>query len=312
MSNESIGHDFRKVVVIFVVTFAATAGTPSQTRNDSATEPSTIERTNAILISQYMIRTGSEALLITDPEKISELVRLFTNNRTAPHACAYHWLIWFRQSATRSIPFSHNEECEIYANHDKQIHLLLNAYFRAIKQNPTQFILNIKVPASLEPDEAVRKLEDNKQKVFFFSETEQRLPYIRIQASAISNIPKNRSEWDAAESKNLSLAEDRLRNAIAALRSKYTIVKTTKLDNRYSRFGGGTMEHRVETTIYFPIGTTVDNIGVPSGVDVLDRKMPGYYILQLVVQERFSEAFRRSLMSSNPFILDVHPFPNFQ
>lgn len=110
-----------------------------------------LENTRIILISQYMIRTGNEALLITDAEKVKELVRLFKNNRTAGHACAYHWIIWFRQGTNSSIPFAHNEECEIYKHYDKEIHSVLNAYFSTIKQNPTHFIFNVKVPASMGP-----------------------------------------------------------------------------------------------------------------------------------------------------------------
>jgi hypothetical protein len=272
---------------------------------------SSIEHTNAILISQYMIRTGDEALLITDPKEINELVKLFRNNRTVPHACAYHWNIWFRQSSTESIPFSHNEDCEIYENYDKRIHVLLNGYFKAILHNPTHFILNVKVPSSLEPEDAVRRLEANERKVFFFAGTEQRLPYVKLRAISVSQIPKDHAQTRTAELKNVSIAETKLRHAIEMLKGKYPVGKATKLDHRFSSFGGGRIEDGVETTVYFPFGTCLSNISVENEVEVLDRKTPTEYVLQLVIRDRFSEAVKRTLMSSNPFILDVLAFPNW-
>jgi hypothetical protein len=280
-------------------------------RDRESRNPPSLEQTKIILISQYMQRTGNEALLITDADKVNELVKLFSNNRTAGHACGYHWLIWFRQSATSTIPFAHNEECEIYKEHDKRIHSLLDAYFSTIKQNPTHFIFNVKVPASLEPQEAARRLEDDRQKVFFFAGTEQRLPSLTVQATAVSDIPKARSQWTGAESRNRSAARAKLSEALEVLRKRYPIVEITKLDNRYSSFGGGKIEDRVETTIYFPFGTGVNDIGMPNNLRVLSRNIPTDYMIQLIVQEKLSADVKQALMARNSFILDVLAFPNF-
>lgn len=313
MRHQHVRSDLRRAIFMFVIAFVAANGTLSQDRDGSPGRSSGIEHTNAILISQYMIRTGSEALLVTDPARIDEFVRLFRNNSRIPrHACGFHWIIQFRQGNTELLSFPHNEDCEIYAHNNNRIHSLLNASFTQILQDPKYFLLNVRLPASLTPDEAVEKLESGERKIFFFNGTKERLPSIKIRATAISAIPKFRRQWDAAEASNLKLAQDRLRDAIEDVRTTNTIVKLTKLDSRYSSFGGGKIEDRVETTIYYPFGTAVGDIRVPNKVEVLERKVPTYYIIQMVVKERFSDNLRLSLMSSNPFILDVRAFPDFQ
>ncbi|HEX6190696.1 MAG TPA: hypothetical protein VFZ40_21775 [Pyrinomonadaceae bacterium] len=270
-----------------------------------------INSTHAILISKYMILSGEEALLITNADEINRLVRLFRNNRTVPHACAYHWNLWFRQSITKAVPFSHNEDCEIYLTQSKQVNSLLRTYFYTIKRKPTHFISNLRVQASIEPVEAARSLEDAHHKVFFFRGDEQRLPYIKVQATSISKLPKSRQEWNRANIRNLEIAKNRLREAIQHFQSKYEVVRTTRLDNRYSRFGQE-IEHRVEATIYFSYGSNIERIDVPRGIETLERRTPSHYILQLVSEERFSDDFKKRIMTGHRFVLDVFPFPNTQ
>jgi hypothetical protein len=304
-------------IVLFILTLAMAKGALAQANKTFSSKQSdsesSIKQTNAILISKYMILNGNEALLIRDSSKIKELVSLFSGNETVGHACAYHWLIWFRQNPTTAVPFSHNEDCEVYQANNTKINSLLKTYFSIIKNSPSHFIYNLKVPASLEPEEAVRKLENNSHFVFFFRGTEERLPHIKIQATTRSEIPKDRTKWNIAKSKNLDLGQGKLKEAIDALGRRYAIIKSTKLDNRYSSFGGGIIEDRVVAIIYFQYGTALDNIeNVLNEVDVLEKKIPTNYMLQLVAEERFSDKFRRRLMSNHQFLLDVFPFPDLR
>lgn len=304
-------------IVALALTFALAEGALAQKNRASSPRhsgsESSIKQTNSILISKYMILNGNEALLIRDNVKIKELVSLFSGNETVGHACAYHWLIWFRQDPTFAVPFSHNEDCEVYQANNARINSLLKTYVKIIKNSPSHFIYNLKIPASLEPEEAVKKLESNSHLVFFFRGTAERLPHIKIQATTRSEIPKDRTKWNIAKSKNLDSGKGRLKQAIDASGRRYTIVKSTKLDNRYSSFGGGIIEDRIETTIYFQYGTALDNVeNVLNEIDVLEKKIPTYYILQLVAEERFSNKFRQQLMSNHQFLMDVFPFPDLR
>ena len=67
----------------------------------------------------------------------------------------------------------------------------------------------------------------------------------------------------------------------------------------------------METKIYFPLGTLLNDVTVPNFVEVLDSKIPSYYYAQIVLEERFSPTVRSALMSQYSFILDVSPFPDF-
>ena len=107
--------------IMIGLSVVANAYAQHNTSAKSTEESRDINNTDAILINKYMILSGEEALLITNADEINRLVRLFRNNRTVPHACAYHWNLWFRQSITKAVPFSHNEDCEIYLRQSKQV-----------------------------------------------------------------------------------------------------------------------------------------------------------------------------------------------
>jgi hypothetical protein len=300
-------------VLVIVLTLGISQAALCQTNESSAsTKPdaSRLKQTNAILIRKYMIQQGPEALLIQDRHGIEKLVNLLGNNRRVGHACGYHWLIWFRLSPTVAVPFSHNEDCEVYQNNSAQINSLLKRYSQLIKTKPSHFIHSLKIPASLAPEDAAQLLENNSQFVFCFSGTEQRLPHVRLQATSISKMPADRSQWEAVQTKNVASAERQLQNAIEGLRHRYEIESITKFDKRYSMSGDGRFEDRVETTVYFPYQTTLENIeNLLNGVEILEKKVPTSYDLKLVSEERFSEKVKQRLTNAYPFLLDVLPFP---
>lgn len=297
---------FKRTAVLLGIAFVLSGPTASQNRRRSD-----IDSTASILISQYMIRTGSEALLITDPEQVQELVHLFRNNSTVPHACAYHWILWFRQSATISIPFAHNEECEVYAHHNKRIHKLLNSYFSSILKTPRDFIVTLTVPASMSPQELAQKLENNGRQIFFLDRSENRLPRLRLEATSVSPAPKSRRDWPALEKRNLQQAETALERALQVIKANYPVVNSTPADHRSSSSVGERFEDKVESTIYFASGTDLNNIVIAPSVHIIEKVVPSSYMVQLVVKEPFSERLRSLLISENAFVVDVRAFGNF-
>ena len=269
--------------------------------------------TNAILISKYMFQTGSEAYFTSDRKEIEQLVHLFRNNRSAPHACGYHWLIWFRESPTEAVPVSHNEECESYEANNAEIKSTLKRYFDSIRNYPTSFISNVWVAASVQPEEAAKQLEDSEYHLFFLLGTLERLPHIRIRSRSISGIPQDRSDWESAKSKNVRDAEDRLRREIEELRKNYEIVHFTKLEVPYSSFGGGKIEDRAETKIYFRYGSGLESIeNQLKETELLEKTSPSYYVVQLVSAEKYSPALKQRLTTKHQFILNVLPYPETQ
>jgi len=281
--------------------------TVAQTRKRSD-----IGGTRSILIAQYMARTGSEALLITDRKRIDELVRLFRNNEAVPHACGYHWIIWFRQSATNAVPFAHNEDCQVYRLYDTELHAVLNSYFSSILKSPKYYVVDVTVPASLSPEDVVTKLESPNQQVFFFNPTDERLPHITIAAKAISKMPVSRGQRDAAEARNLRNAKQQLAIAIRSITSTYTGAKASPPDHRSSRSGGGEIEDTVQSTISFSNTTDPTRIAIPESVRVIERTMPDSYIVQLVVDQPFSPMLCSTLTSKYPFVVHVRAFGDFE
>lgn len=301
------------IVGFVVLTFALGFAVHGQREPSTSSEnPSStrLKQTNAILISKYMIEQGPEALLIRDHQEIEKLVSLLSENKTVGHACGYHWLIRFRQSPTVSVPFSHNENCEVYENQSALINSLLKGYSHLIKTKPAHFIYTLKVPASLAPEDAAKQLENDKQFVFFFSGVEQRLPHITIRATAASKMPNDRSRWEVVKTKNVAAAKRKLQDAVEALSHRYAITTVTDFEKRYSRSGAGRFEDGVETTLYFAPQTSLDHIETVLGsVEIRETKQPVSYNLQLVLEERYSEDVKQRLMDLYPFILAVAPFP---
>src|SRR5882672_3476788 len=70
---------FQRLILLAVLMAVGAGRTLTQDLKDpgSRNRPS-LEQTKVILISQYMQRTGNEAMLITDPDKVNELVKLFS------------------------------------------------------------------------------------------------------------------------------------------------------------------------------------------------------------------------------------------
>jgi hypothetical protein len=269
------------------------------------------ENTNAVLISKYMALSGNEAHLITDKDEIKKFVRLFQNNKKIyPHACGYHWLIWFQSSPTAATAIAHNQECETYQRSNKVVHRTLKTYFDKIKTAPAYFITNIKIPASLSPQEIVKEFADGKELVVFFNGLNDRLPRIKLEVKSVSDIPKDKRQWEKANKQTETDAINRLQKQINELKSRYQVIDATQPQMSRSSFGDGKIESIVQSTIYFEYGFQVDEIKVSEdGLNITEKKTPADYIVQIVGDENFSNAFKQRLMSQHKSILEAFAYP---
>jgi hypothetical protein len=257
--------------------------------------------------------SGDEAILITDKSEIEKLVGLFEGNHRARHACSFHWDIWFWRSPTESYLLPFNEECEKYSSNSSLIHSTLKIYSSKLRQNPPHFVANVKVSASLTPEALTQRLEDDGKQVFFLRGTDERLPSITIQSTAISDIPDSKKLWDMAKEKNERKAKQVLREAVSKIKAMYPVTKNTDFDRRYSSFGGGKIEDRVQTTIYFPYDTKLDEIGrALENVKLLKCKIPDSYFVQLISKERLTPEQKRLIMVANPFVMAILEYPRTQ
>lgn len=255
---------------------------------------------------------GDEALLITDLAEIDTLVKLFDKNYYAKmHACGYHWSLRFRQAGKEKEEILINKNCEEFLFKTEELCTLLTLLFSKALKTPTHFITNIAVDTEESPEEVKKKLGNNSNyRVFFMEDLNERFPSIQIEATSVSAIPSKRSEWEAAQNRNQKNVEEKLILEVFKLKTKYEILGSTKPQMRGSSFGGGEIKDTYQTTIYFPVGTNLNDIEKSLSNSILKvKKSPTTYFIQLVSTERYSAELKQKLSEEYSFIKDAFAYP---
>jgi hypothetical protein len=257
-----------------------------------------------------MYDPDAEALWVSDPTKIQQLRHLVAENPHAvEHACGYHWLICFRDRSGNVAIFAHNEECEEYQNDDRQVHTTLRKYFDKIRLKPTEFVFDLNVPADVAPEQMLSRMHGAEELVFFLRGTDGRLPRLRIQLTMKSSIPEDRRQWDRAVERNRQTAIDRMRDVVARIENGRAGIHHSKIDNNASTFGGGEMEDRVETVIYFPYGSATLKESLPSDVRVVESAVPDSYMIQVIGPLRSAAEVKRAVEARIGATVSVTPYP---
>jgi len=267
---------------------------------------------DAVVITHESLddRGGNEAALITEPDDVAELVRLVAcNTHVSHHACGYDWLVWFRQSDGSMRVSGHNDECEVYGHRNAATQKLLRRYFEAIRREPRAFVFDVAVPAAIDPREAAARLRSDEMTSFLMRGPDQRLPRIVIDVAATADIPADRARWDAATETTRRAAIAHLQTVVDELAKRYPEIQHDELDNRASRFGGGTIEEHAQTTVYFPFGTRVGDIAV-AGADVVKRNEPAYSVVQVVAKTNSAKAVQAFAEERLGVAVRVAPYPS--
>lgn len=254
---------------------------------------------------------NDEALLITDKKEVAYLKSLFNGNATGiRHACSYHWQINFFQMVSEKTTVWFNQDCENFVKNTKPIHRFLQPKFRQIENKPTHFLTNLEIDVNTEPEIVAKEVEaKTNHKVYFLENLEKRFPFITITYEAKSLIPDDKKLWQKAEEANENKVKDVLLKEIESLKKKYKIVSNTEPNRETSMFGGGEIFDRFQTTIYFPVGTSLEGIAsYLKSVKLKDKAIPTIYLVQIVANKRLDVSEKKGLMDSFSFIKKISTY----
>ena len=304
-SNGGAGYRFRFLWMAVVVLTAAAVQLSAARSATGGRQP------DAVLIQKYMWLSGEEASLIVEREELDRLADLLLENpKSGIHACGYHWLIWFRFPDGSLEAVAHNEECEEYSRRNRRVHSTLGRQFDRIRRAPPNFILNLDVPVRYAPSELQRILDSPERRVFAIDGGVERLPRVDIRAVARSQIPEQREAWKEAEDSNQKSADDALAGAVAEIREELPVHSTAPVKYPSRSFGGSRIETIAQVTVYFSLGTSLEQLPDLSGtLEYRNPDEPASYSALLAVGGGFSEELRALLMSEFPFLLHVERLP---
>lgn len=280
--------------------------------------PIDVAGTESILITSVMpvdegggLQRRDAALVIREPDQVSKLVSLFNGNvQHKVHACGYHWRMTFFRRGREATEIYFNQQCEKFDRNTAEICRFVQKRFDEVLRRPNAFLSNIEVRSSQPPEEAKQELESSLlRRVLFLSNTEDRLPFIELEASSTSKIPDDRTKWNTAIAETIRNADQPLINNIARIRERYHVVKISEIRTGMSMFGGGEIFEQRIVKIYFEVGTKLND--VHKGLElskVATRSEPAGYSIQLVSDHRLSQSEMNDLISAFPFIVSVGPY----
>lgn len=266
--------------------------------------------TTAVIILKYMYDPDETAAFITDPAVIQQFRESIAENPHAvEHACGYHWLICFRDQSGNVTTYAHNEDCEEYQRHNRRVSSLLKRTFKQIRENPSAYVFNATIPADITPEMLIARTSGRQHHVFFLDGTDSRLPSLHIQVSVKSPIPEDRNEWESAVKANRERALKRLNEAVWAVERATPGIHHSRLENRFSSFGGGEIEDHADTFLYLPYGESPQNLNLPPDIEVLEKTRPAHYSVQVVAPSRSPIAVKRALEKELGVDVAVAPYP---
>jgi len=247
--------------------------------------------------------TPSRALLITDLDEIRKVHALMSPSVYTGHTCGFHWSVTFWASPSESVDgFSINEACDHY---DPQ----LKPYFQQLRDRPTHFIYDLKIPVDIHPEQVIRTLQERNLVVFLLHGPNPHLPHITVAVSPPGEDGKEVLVGSAQR------GEARLRSIVEAIAEEYPVKILGKIycpDYRYRGKPGCS----TQATVWFERGA--DLTGITDSVEARGGRMWGksipstYYDVQLVVDEQDLEQVQQTILSELEYVADVsryNPLP---
>ena len=132
---------------------------------------------DAILMHHWLKDQIYNAILINDPDELIRITSLFDKNkRTTQHLCGFDYVLRFRYNNISNYTILYNLTCDHYERENDLIHSFFMEYSQRIENNPTHHIININVPASMDPFELVSIFKRDGKYVFFFNDPVERFP----------------------------------------------------------------------------------------------------------------------------------------
>lgn len=257
------------------------------------------------------------ALLITDAKTIQEHERLFIDNRSENHACSYHYQIQFWAGADDRVgDFPFNQNCEEFYRNSKEIHALMGVYIQQIESKPTHYIYNLKIPATMAPEDVKKSIINSNLNILFFAGRHTNYSYLTFSYEHISLIKESldKIKWKGEQEENKKLAIEKISTLINdILLQVSSTVQPPANDWHWSEsFGGGTIKHKATVSLKF---ATADDLSKAKSI-ILSRggiirreQIADHYFIQLVDISNKLDIVKAKL-SPYKFVLDTYEYPN--
>jgi hypothetical protein len=272
-----------------------------------------------LLIIKAFWQSGTEALLIDDPQQVRQMFDLVADNATVGHACGYHWELVFEGAQRQLMKHLHNKDCETYRFFDQEIHSRLTSYFYRIENAPTHFLLEVALDPRADPEKVATLLEGDGRRAFFLQHPDMRFPRLRIIRSARGVAPGGAGEQAEAAIKAKAL--ERTNAAIQLLVSKEKARLFEQPRQKMASYVDGRIEIAMEATVVLPLQFDearlqqyANEIGPGADADETLKDLatvkesfvrPAEYILSVVSPEPYSRALEERLRRLSPAILRV-------
>lgn len=291
--------------------------TPSVTTAQTIGEKKSAELSPQMVIIRPAKSAGktraNQVLFLSDTARVREMDNLFRDNRAYVHKCGVQWYVSIWANATDrldEIPIS--IECERFERQTKQIQAKLGEYISHLESNSSTFLYNMKIPTAFPPSTILRDM-GTEQKILFMYGTSQHLPSITFRiASTISIEGQKGAQVAELAKKNQEKALLTLRKMTEALKSRFVVEAEGKVLNPVSGIDDTLIEDVLEITLKFKKDTDLDKVGayiVENGGNVQEKRVPEFYYVQIISNQRSVLTLRDYLQERYNYIRDLYEFP---
>ena len=263
------------------------------------------------------------AIYITDREEIRAITRALMLRRGPYWLCGYEWDLNFFVSSKEQIRAQINEDCRMllykgtpyvfegrFARH-------LRSLFKRVKAQPTHYILDAKIPAQTDPEEALTKLGEA-DLIAYVSEDLPNKPVMRVKYTVKIPVPGEKRRYQlmrAAGARAKEQAREKLQSFIRKANATGRVENVSEIRESGSGSYDNTIENTQEVTFHFKTGTSKDemtNLAMRENVQVVEVRVPEFYFIQVLSAQIPSEELTAKLKQQVPLIQDLFPFPSGQ
>jgi hypothetical protein len=291
-----------------------------------------LQKTTSLLIRPSLMRTSEtirkqgipahHAIYITDPEEIRAIIGSLTLRRGPYWACGYDWDLNFFISPKEQVRARIKEDCRMllykgtpfvfegrFARH-------LRSLFNRLKASPSHYILDAKIPAQTDPEEALTKLREVGHAYVFEDLTNK--PVMRVRYTVKIPVPGAKGRYQLMRAAAVTAkvqVRDKLQAFIAKANATGRVENVSEIRGSGSGSYDNTIENTQEVTFHFKTSTSKDemtNLAVSENVQVVEVRIPEFYFIQILSTEIPSEELTAKLKQQVPLIQDLFPFPSGQ
>ena len=238
------------------------------------------------------------ALLISEPREIRKIARLVNRGVSISPCFDNIYIEFWEDSFERPTYQTVDEDCSYYNRK-------LKSYFDDLKNHPTHYIYNIKIPVQIPPEKVVEDFEKENFTLFLLYGPTPHLPKIEVDLWLFT---ENEEEWSFKEQE---ARLDDLQSLIDELAEIYPIVSVEK-----SYCGGWRKASKHGYHFCADIMVTqdadlskIEQHSNSLGLEVSDIEVNDYYFLQLVTDESELPNVQKMVITKFDYVTDVYRFP---